>query len=133
MHFLIVLFFFLMIRRPPRSTRTDTLFPYTTLFRSHGQLPGIPGALRGMGRLDRRRRRLHALSLQGDHPHLRRHALRLRTLHDCLGAVARRALLPGRRAAVVLRPADPPLHLALSGPAHHPFLPASFWRAREAS
>src|SRR3546814_14585150 len=28
--------FFVMIRRPPRSTRTDTLFPYTTLFRSHG-------------------------------------------------------------------------------------------------
>src|SRR3546814_18791764 len=28
-------FFFLMIRRPPRSTRTDTLFPYTTLFRSY--------------------------------------------------------------------------------------------------
>src|SRR3546814_14700319 len=27
-------FFFLMVRRPPRSTRTDTLFPYTTLFRS---------------------------------------------------------------------------------------------------
>src|SRR3546814_16840127 len=27
-------FFFLMIRLPPRSTRTDTLFPYTTLFRS---------------------------------------------------------------------------------------------------
>src|SRR3546814_11115742 len=27
-------FFFVMIRRPPRSTRTDTLFPYTTLFRS---------------------------------------------------------------------------------------------------
>src|SRR3546814_9860369 len=32
-------FVFLMIRRPPRSTRTDTLFPYTTLFRSAaGQL-----------------------------------------------------------------------------------------------
>src|SRR3546814_12385711 len=30
-----VLFFVLMIRRPPRSTRTDTLFPYTTLFRSY--------------------------------------------------------------------------------------------------
>src|SRR3546814_3075309 len=29
-----LLFFVLMIRRPPRSTRTDTLFPYTTLFRS---------------------------------------------------------------------------------------------------
>src|SRR3546814_7395585 len=34
-----VFFFFLMIRRPPRSTRTDTLFPYTTLFRS--QVLGI--------------------------------------------------------------------------------------------
>src|SRR3546814_6168791 len=30
----IFIVFFLMIRRPPRSTRTDTLFPYTTLFRS---------------------------------------------------------------------------------------------------
>src|SRR3546814_10426979 len=29
-----------MRRRPPRSTRTDTLFPYTTLFRSHGR-PGV--------------------------------------------------------------------------------------------
>src|SRR3546814_12911431 len=34
---LICVFFFLMIRRPPRSTRTDTLFPYTTLFRSHAR------------------------------------------------------------------------------------------------
>src|SRR3546814_14044446 len=32
--FVRVLVFLLMIRRPPRSTRTDTLFPYTTLFRS---------------------------------------------------------------------------------------------------
>src|SRR3546814_4073141 len=32
-----VIFVFLRIRRPPRSTRTDTLFPYTTLFRSCGQ------------------------------------------------------------------------------------------------
>src|SRR3546814_14969907 len=30
----VIFFFFLMRRRPPRSTRTDTLFPYTTLFRS---------------------------------------------------------------------------------------------------
>src|SRR3546814_3806223 len=29
-----------MERRPPRSTRTDTLFPYTTLFRSHRRAPG---------------------------------------------------------------------------------------------
>src|SRR3546814_870969 len=40
--------FFLMIRRPPRSTRTDTLFPYTTLFRSlvravHHSQRGIVG------------------------------------------------------------------------------------------
>src|SRR3546814_16658019 len=35
--------FFLMIRRPPRSTRTDTLFPYTTLFRSrHCPMGGGP-------------------------------------------------------------------------------------------
>src|SRR3546814_1399495 len=33
-HSICICFFFLMIRRPPRSTRTDTLFPYTTLFRS---------------------------------------------------------------------------------------------------
>src|SRR3546814_19519576 len=32
-----------MIRRPPRSTRTDTLFPYSTLFRSQGQLVSIVG------------------------------------------------------------------------------------------
>src|SRR3546814_16723718 len=36
-----------MIRRPPRSTRTDPLFPYTTLFRSHhaDQLAGLLGVL----------------------------------------------------------------------------------------
>src|SRR3546814_18387475 len=41
------LVFFLMIRRPPRSTRTDTLFPYTTLFRSveRGRRRDIPRAL----------------------------------------------------------------------------------------
>src|SRR3546814_13381786 len=33
-HLCYLVVFFLMIRRPPRSTRTDTLFPYTTLFRS---------------------------------------------------------------------------------------------------
>src|SRR3546814_17977850 len=35
-------FFCLMVRRPPRSTRTDTLFPYTTLFRSIEQSLGQP-------------------------------------------------------------------------------------------
>src|SRR3546814_4967874 len=36
-----------MIRRPTRSTRTDTLFPYTTLFRSGVQRGGSPGAAEG--------------------------------------------------------------------------------------
>src|SRR3546814_15624453 len=39
-HSLLLCCFFLMIRRPPRSTRTDTLFPYTTLFRSHPFIGG---------------------------------------------------------------------------------------------
>src|SRR3546814_8034750 len=34
-----------MIRRPPRSTRTDTLFPYTTLFRSNGPPSPMPALL----------------------------------------------------------------------------------------
>src|SRR3546814_7259725 len=39
-----------MIRRPPRSTRTDTLFPYTTLFRSRRFAPPSPAAQeRGFG------------------------------------------------------------------------------------
>src|SRR3546814_18337178 len=37
----LICFFFLMIRRPPRSTRTDTLFPYTTLFRSDMRRPAL--------------------------------------------------------------------------------------------
>src|SRR3546814_2001585 len=48
-----------MIRRPPRSTRTDTLFPYTTLFRSllipkaKGSPDGHPAALLGLARVRR--------------------------------------------------------------------------------
>src|SRR3546814_5041287 len=37
------MFFFVMIRRPPRATRTDTLFPYTTLFRSLGDADKYAG------------------------------------------------------------------------------------------
>src|SRR3546814_13196664 len=58
-----VFFFFLIIRRPPRSTRTDTLFPYTTLFRSFGADLGVPAveaakveigfAVRKLARLNR--------------------------------------------------------------------------------
>src|SRR3546814_19302112 len=57
-----------MIRRPPRSTRTDTLFPYTTLFRSEKRIPSFAGTTNGAikqlsfslfrreGCLDRRKR-----------------------------------------------------------------------------
>src|SRR3546814_13865776 len=52
-----------MIRRPPRSTRTDTLFPYTTRFRSRldlrGELgPDIPAGILGRAVIAARRRRL---------------------------------------------------------------------------
>src|SRR3546814_3113923 len=65
-----------MIRRPPRSTRTDTLFPYTTLFRSSRALAALQfvatpvrtvlrilGHILGFGPLDQRRfaRQLHDL------------------------------------------------------------------------
>src|SRR3546814_3206545 len=39
-----------MIRRPPRSTRTDTLFPYTTLFRS--QFPEVDTTVAMIGRAE---------------------------------------------------------------------------------
>src|SRR3546814_12691849 len=78
-----VIVFFLMIRRPPRSTRTDTLFPYTTLFRSacgidqaatvtlQRALDRIPGG--GVAAVFQRRRRPRgaALDMQvggGDQP-----------------------------------------------------------------
>src|SRR3546814_13752364 len=59
-----IFFFFLMIRRPPRSTRTDTLFPYTTLFRSAGKgvlgidvvMDGGRGGRASHGEQDRERR-----------------------------------------------------------------------------
>src|SRR3546814_4112588 len=45
-----------MIRRPPKSTRTDTLFPYTTLFRSDFVSPGVGSAMRMQARGDPARR-----------------------------------------------------------------------------
>src|SRR3546814_18835586 len=70
--FHVSVFFFLMIRRPPRSTRTDTLFPYTTLFRSarlpdHGLQPVAYGARRSPRRVadgPRRRSEEHTSELQ---------------------------------------------------------------------
>src|SRR3546814_1634680 len=62
-----------MIRRPPRSTRTDTLFPYTTLFRS-----ALGGRIAGPQRHRKRSGRRHDRRLQGP---------------------ARKLLLPRRKAA----------------------------------
>src|SRR3546814_13063020 len=54
--------FFLMIRRPPRSTRTDTLFPYTTLFRSERALRFALARGQGSGELARAAHDAHALA-----------------------------------------------------------------------
>src|SRR3546814_10298284 len=59
-----------MIRRPPRSTRTDTLFPYTTLFRSDRRVRGgdeVVGCRQGhdqreRGRADRKSTRLNPVT-----------------------------------------------------------------------
>src|SRR3546814_12368813 len=90
-----VFFFFLMIRRPPRSTRTDTLFPYTTLFRSsrlHAALavarrfrPGV-GVERGL-----------AESRAGPEAGAGQF-MRIRLLHHPVRAVRRAARMQGRAA-----------------------------------
>src|SRR3546814_18192887 len=56
-----------MIRRPPRSTRTDTLFPYTTLFRSHANVRAALVAIaRAVRRLRQVRNRLDAARARPD-------------------------------------------------------------------
>src|SRR3546814_8227418 len=56
------LLFFLIIRRPPRSTRTDTLFPYTTLFRSDRHPAAL---LRRQSKIDQHADRADADPVQG--------------------------------------------------------------------
>src|SRR3546814_10712674 len=65
----ILFFVFLMIQRPPRSTRTDTLFPYTTLFRSDDWVrrktgpmmqPALPRSMNGAGVQSRTREHSYA-------------------------------------------------------------------------
>src|SRR3546814_11219044 len=112
LHFFIVIFF-LMIRRPPRSTRTDTLFPYTTLFRSLSPGPGdrhhfgppdrwlgdpaVVGRAEENGQFDVRskaRRRPGGQGPRERHPGecLRRHRLARDAAHDSRrGAHCRRA------------------------------------------
>src|SRR3546814_16939154 len=98
----IILFFFLMIRRPPRSTRTDTLFPYTTLFRSVEQLLEALDVIDGHGhprvadeaqRLDpavrstqRQAKALPAVRGKGDAPVGQRQVRRAGDLDKAVGA-----------------------------------------------
>src|SRR3546814_11172640 len=98
-HFLFS-FFFLSIRRPPRSTRTDTLFPYTTLFRSHPSWtlrrrsrhgvsrPGVaPASRQPLRREARRGRQLRTIAelaspcALGELPGLREKALLVHSQH----------------------------------------------------
>src|SRR3546814_8022350 len=76
--------FFLMIRRPPRSTRTDTLFPYTTLFRSPGEAvarekrrQGRTGYADGRGQADPRE---HRGPRRADGPRSEEHTSELQSL-----------------------------------------------------
>src|SRR3546814_19986737 len=84
------LFFFLMIRRPPRSTRTDTLFPYTTLFRSlvvfvlgalFGFLLAAPAIMRRRREAARLRRELAKLDTKTTPSSVDRKSTRLNSSH----------------------------------------------------
>src|SRR3546814_4050843 len=91
-------FFFLSIRRPPRSTRTDTLFPYTTLFRSHVRRQP---RLCGVGRQGPRQRP----QLPGDGAVAPQPGQGRRTLAGCAAVERRyRAAVPPRHPQAVLRP-----------------------------
>src|SRR3546814_19775805 len=70
-----------MRRRPPRSTRTDTLFPDTTLFRSALDC-FAPLAMTGMEQSSYPRRRFHIL---GHRAHLRRHITPVMLRKDAVG------------------------------------------------
>src|SRR3546814_12795902 len=126
MIFCLLSFFFLMILRPPRFTRTDTLFPYRTLFRSGRLVPGdvgVPLVLHAGRRL---------VLGEGDDVG---GVLRLAGLHVLVEGVALQLAPPGRQVALLVLadvlvaeqpqlplepgPADPGLELVFTfGPAH---------------
>src|SRR3546814_8947579 len=70
-----------MIRRPPRSTRTDTLFPYTTLFRSHHRdADRDTGGRLELRRLERRRLQRHRALRRDPHRRSEEHTSELQSL-----------------------------------------------------
>src|SRR3546814_17442147 len=90
MYLVLYVFFFLMIRRPPRTTRTDTLFPYTTLFRSEQE--GI-----GHSQVTLRNGRRASTARAFLKP-----AMKRPNLHVVTGAHTHRVLMQGRRATGVV-------------------------------
>src|SRR3546814_4754474 len=78
----IILLFFLMIRRPPRSTRPDTLFPYTTLFRSDDAARGCEGVdLRAVEQHEFQAAVLHLAGIRAAQQD--RKSTRLNSSHSC--------------------------------------------------
>src|SRR3546814_18465242 len=133
-----ICFFFLMILRPPRSTRTDTLFPYTTLFRSYEalieevlakltpnnhalavELAAIPEKIRGFGHV----KEAHLTTAKACEADLLA-ALRVPTLRPRSAAAAsgESALLKPQDAAGIV-PAPLLTAHALDGQLHAPHLP----------
>src|SRR3546814_11067740 len=85
-------FLFLMIRRPPRSTRTDTLFPYTTLFRS-----ALLEILHALGNIAHQARKAATTQQQNRHHGEYQQMDRAKTTHD--SSPKRRSYLGSRPAS----------------------------------
>src|SRR3546814_7969941 len=100
-------FFFLMIRRPPRSTRTYTLFPYTTLFRSLGRS--------GPARLLSRHRPSDEFPRGQGRQRKRRHAHEHRDAQRRLYAQGRHSAVQSRHAASRQRVPPPMAQRLLAG------------------
>src|SRR3546814_18503914 len=86
-----------MIRRPPRSTRTDTLFPYTTLFRSAEHLLGL-----GTDRPDRAVARAGTVLAHRDHGRLVEHDALPADADEGVGRAEVECTVVGRPAAELL-------------------------------
>src|SRR3546814_7668642 len=136
MYWFFLFFFFLIIRRHPRSTRTDTLFPYTTLFRSlsRRRRSGSGGGGTGALRLpDALRQEPAGLWPDGHHARLRR--MRAARRRDAEGVAAEPPeLCSGGRRRVPRRPCQRPARQECRGilPGHVSWLGGKLEPARHA-